>query len=296
MGWWVLSLCLVQIPVALMQWPRALAAYDADLVQGTFEGMGPGHHVMGALAMIGGLYLLHSFRTVRWWVAWPLALMLFSLVVMSDSKQVILAFFVAYALLRGRTVRTPAAAVGLSGRLLLGVAVIYVVLTYAGKAGYFTSITLVLQGFLNKLAVFPLLANHFDSLAQWLFGLGPGHGVSRMGGWLIDHYWSVLEPLGGTRTGIGAEAWKASLPYSARSSVFALLYSWAGVFGEVGLAGFALYAALYWYTYRRLCVDDLSRLILLSVAVLGFLFEWLEEPNFMLFAFAVIAQKWLVRA
>ncbi len=296
MGWWLLSLSLVQIPVAFMQWPRAQRAFNADLVQGTFEGMGPGHHVMGALALTGGLYLLHSFRTVRWWIAWPLAGLLFCLVVMSDSKQIILAFFVAYALLRARSVRSPAAAVWLNVRLLLGVAAIWVVLWYAGKAQYFEHIPLVLYGFANKLAVLPLLARHTESAAQWIFGLGPGHGVSRLGGWLIETYWPLLEGLGGTRTEIAAEAWRVTGPYEHVSSVFALLFSWAGILGDVGLAGLGVYAALVWYTYRRLCVDDLARLILISVAILGFLFEWLEEPNFMLFVFAVIAQKWLARA
>jgi hypothetical protein len=294
LGWSILLLIVVQVPIALYQW-FFLAGGNPDRVQGTFTGMGAGHHVLGALALIGALWLLHSFPLRPRWLKWPLAAGLAPLVVLSDSKQPILAFLLAFIVLRAAKVRRVASAARLGGQTVLLLAGIYGALRWFGSHGYFHMIPTVVQGFANKLRVFPILVERFDSPANWVFGIGPGHGVSRMGGWLLDNYWNVLEPLGATRTDVAQIAWRASEPYAALSSFFAALISWAGIFGDVGLAGLGVYAALLWLTYERLCVDELSRLLLLATVLLGFFFEWLEAYNFMLFVVAVIAQRWLAR-
>lgn len=294
LGRWLLGLALIQIPVALTQVPHSLATGKPDLVQGTFAGMGPGHHVLGAMSMTAAIYVLQAFTVRRRWIAWVLAGLLFALVVLSGSKQVILAFLIAYILLRLPRLRGVADGLALAARVALLIAGIYLALRLLDAHDYFHEIPAVLAGVANKLLVFPLLAGHFDSVAQWILGVGPGHGVSRMGGWLLDWYWAWLEPLGATRTTINLEAWSLSEPYARRSSFFAALFSWAGIFGDIGLAGLATYSTLLWLIYRRLCAEDLSRLVILAVVVLGFVFDWLEEPNFMLYAMAVIAQRWMV--
>lgn len=208
LGRWLLALAVVQIPPC----PAVLPAVRPDRVQGTFPGMGTGHHVMGAIALTGALYLNRSFTPQPAWLGWVLSGLLLALPVLSDAKQVMLAF------------------------------------------------------------------------------LGPGHGVSRLGGWLLETYWSVLEPLGATRTGIAAEAWAANAREGPASSLFAPLFSWAGIFGDIGIAGLAAYGWLLWLVYRR-SADDFSRLLVLAVVALGFCFDWLEQYNFMLYALAVLAER-----
>ena len=289
MGWWLLSFAVIQIPVAIYQW--SLTPNKPDLVQGTFRGMGAGHHVMGAITTVAALYLLSGFAMARW-VRWGIAGLLFLLSVLSDSKQVMLTFVIAYVLVRVPNVKTGAAAAALAMRLALLVVLICVAIWAIEKDEYFYKVGFVLRASAGKFAIFSVLASHFDSAAQWVFGLGPGHGVSRLGGWLLERYWSVLEPLGATRTGIATVAWRDAHPFGLNSSFFAPLFSWAGIFGDVGLAGLGVYAALVGVTYRRFCRDEFSRLLVIAIVIFGFVFEWLEEYNFMLYAAAVIAQRW----
>jgi hypothetical protein len=221
--------------------------------------------------------------------------LLLAVVVLSDSKQPILAFFLAFIVLRATRVRTVAEAATLAGQAVLLVAAVYAALRCFGSYYYFHMIPTVARGFANKLSVFPILLDRFDSPLNWLFGIGPGHGVSRMGGWLIEHYWNVLEPLGGTRTDVAQLAWLASEPYGKMSSFFATLVSWTGIFGDIGLVGLFVYGTILWLTYRRLCFDDLSRVLLLGVVWLGAFFEWLEAYNFMIYMTAILAQRWLAQ-
>lgn len=289
---WLVALAVVQIPIAFAQWPRALAENNADLVQGTFTGMVAGHHILGGVAMVGALYVLAASGTRAVRMRWTLAAPLFAIVVISDTKQVMLAFLAGYVVLRALRVRNAAQASKFAiraGALVVG---IYVAQWLVGTQGYFYHAQTVLAGFAGKFVVFPILSGHFDSIWNWLFGVGPGHGVARLGGWLLEKYWHVLAPLGATRTGIPAQVWGASGPLGDRSSFFIPLFSWAGIFGDVGLGGILVYGALLWTTFRRFCVDDTCRVMVISIVCLGFMFEWLEEPNFMLYAMAVIAQRW----
>jgi hypothetical protein len=294
LGWSLLLLIVAQIPIALYQW-FFLAAGNPDRVQGTFTGMGAGHHVLGALSLITALSLLRDFTLRPRWLEWPLAALLLALVVLSDSKQPLLALFLAFVALRGSRVRSAAQAARLAGQTAMLLLAIYAAQRWFGSDRYFHMAGTVALGFANKFTVFPLLIERFETPMQWLTGIGPGHGVSRMGGWLLEHYWNVLEPLGATRTDVAEAAWRASQPYEKLSSFFATLTSWAGIFGDLGLAGLFVYARLVWLTYRRLCLDDLSRLILLGVVLLGLFFEWLEEYNFMLIVLSLLAQRWLAQ-
>jgi hypothetical protein len=250
------------------------AQYNLDRVQGTFIGMGAGHHVLGALALFGALWLVQSFALRPRWLKWPLAALLASLVVLSDSKQPILAVFLAFIVLRARKVRSAAHAVKLAGQVVLLLAGIYAVLRRFGTHGYFHEIPTVVQGFINKFTVFSILVENFHSWTNWIFGVGPGHGVSRMGGWLIDHYWDVLEPLGATRTDVAQQAWRASEPYLHRSS-----FSRAAQLGR-NLRRRRTGRSLVMRRFCGLRTDALRRrvfcLLLLATVFLGFFFEWLE--------------------
>lgn len=290
-GWWLLFFAVVQIPIAYAQWPEARAARNLDLVQGTFTGMVVGHHILGGLAMVGAVYLFRWPASLPIFVRWPLIALLFGVVVISDTKQVMLAFLVGYASLLALAVRSVAGASRVAVRLAVLVGAIYIAQWLVGTHSYFHQAANVGSAFFGKFVVFSILVDHFESVANWVIGVGPGHGVTRMGGWLLEKYWHLLEPLGATRTEIAAEAWRASGYFGERSSLFIPLFSWAGIFGDVGVAGVVVYGALLWIAWR-FCVDDTCRVIVLSIVCLGFLFEWLEEPNFMLYALAVIGQRW----
>lgn len=291
----LLFLGLAQVPFALAQTPIAIQYQDSDLVKGTFVGMVVGHHIAGSIALAGAAFVLSAFSVRPYWLQWLLALLLFLVTILSDSKQAIAAALaaaiLAWAVRAGRGSGRVAGAAGLTvaiGAVLVIFAVLY-------PQAYFFHLGYVWLGLVGKLAVVPLLASHFESAWQWLLGVGPGHGVSRLGGWLLERYWTVLGSLGATRGEIATLAWGISGRYGHVSSIFSPLFSWAGVFGEIGLAGLLAYLLMLLHIFRRFCVDELSRGLLLALLPLGLLFEWLEEPHLTLYLMAVIAQRWLAQ-
>lgn len=292
-GGWVLLFALAQIPIGLLQWPHAIALHDSDYVQGSFRGMGTGHHVLGAISMTAALYVLRSFPESRvWWRATLAALLLF-LVVASDSKQVVLAFGLGYVVFELCQIRSWKAASYLAARVILLTGVTYLAFHLFDPHLYVQDAHTIVHNFTRKFEVFPLITARIHSLAGWIFGLGPGHTVSRMGGWLIDHYWNLLAPLGATRTELHDEVMNLPWLTNKTSSFFLPMFSWAGIFGDVGVAGILVYGGLLWVTYFHVCADGLSRFLVVVIVVLGFVFDWLEEYNFMLYVAAVIGQRWL---
>ena len=295
-GAWVLGFALAQIPIGLLQWPRAIVLHDPDYVQGSFRGMGPGAHVLGAISMTAAFYVVRSFPEWRaWWKA-LLAVLLFFLVVASDSKQIVLGFCVCYLVFELCNIGTWKTAARLAARVALLIAGTYLAFRLFDPRLFVQAAPTIVRDFARKFEVFPLITARFDSLAGWIFGLGPGHTVSRMGGWLIDHYWNLLQPLGATRTDLHNQI--MNLPWVTRrtSSFFLPMFSWAGIFGDIGVAGILAYSGLLCVTYFRICVDRLSRFLVVLIVVLGFVFDWLEEYNFMLYVAAVIGQRWLAGA
>ncbi|NJM77903.1 MAG: hypothetical protein HC852_21680, partial [Acaryochloridaceae cyanobacterium RU_4_10] len=49
-----------------------------------------------------------------------------------------------------------------------------------------------------KFAAFRIVPKYFPTSLSWWFGLGPGHTVGRLGGWMLENYWELLSPLGAT--------------------------------------------------------------------------------------------------
>lgn len=289
----VLFFALAQIPIALFQWPQAIALKNPDYVQGSFRGMGAGAHVLGAISMAAAFYILWAFPRRRLWLRASLAAALFGLVAASDSKQVILAFAVGYVLVELRKIGSWRAAARLGAQVLLFSGATYLVFRWFDPRLYLQEVASVLRDFARKFEVFTLITDRFDAPAGWIFGLGPGHTVSRMGGWLIDEYWHLLEPLGATRTDLHEQAMHLPWMVSRISSLYQPMFSWAGIFGDLGLAGIAVYGGLLCAIYARIGADRVARLLLIVVVLLGFIFDWLEEYNFMLFIAAVIGQRWL---
>ena len=79
------------------------------------------------------------------------------------------------------------------------------------------------------------------------------------------------------------------------SSVWSLFFTWAGVWGDLGLAGLAAYLSLWWFVWRRICVDALAKFLLLTMFFLGGLFTWMEEPAYVLFVVSLVGLRYQER-
>ncbi len=103
-GLWVLALGVAFLQLPLTIWQKlTVGALDPDFVQGTFIGLGAGHHVVGGVALLGtlvctarGLSSAATMDRLLWLAA---GAMLFIIPVLSDAKQNIAAFLPVLGLL-----------------------------------------------------------------------------------------------------------------------------------------------------------------------------------------------------
>jgi hypothetical protein len=296
LGKWLLFFGLVQIPFALYQYivkpASSIGHTGPDAIKGTLLGMGAGHHVMGAIAIICAIYLLYSSHIKPFWLKYALAILLLVLPIISDAKQTIFAFLISYGLLGITKIKNPKRVLKYALIMCLFIALIFIVGKRLYPTAYFWEKDIMVRGLTQKFIVFPIINSQHYSPSGWLLGAGPGHTVGRLG-FMLPKYWEVLEPFGATKSPITAMAWQQADWTAGVSSVFLPLFSWAGVLGDIGIIGFLVYIYLFWFVYRKFCKDDVSKILLISIFVFGWVFEWMEEPNFMLYTIAIIGQRWL---
>ena len=225
-----------------------------------------------------------------------------SVPIISGARQVILVFGLSLAVLSLLSIRQ---AVSLKFRQLVQRARFVVLpLIAVSLVSYFTisqrTIDRVLRdaeaGIELKFSVFTIIRSYHDSFANVILGLGPGHTISRLG-WMFPVYKDFMTGLGGTYTLIPAailfEDYRNYLsnPITG-SSLFSLSFSWAGIWGDLGIIGVAVYLFTWIFIWRRFCVDQLSKFFVLNVLFFGIVFAWLEEPAYVGFISILIGIRW----
>ncbi len=283
------GIALIQVPFAFWQ---ALALGLGDPVQGTLVGQGAGAHVIGAidlmamLVLMAFLYSTHKFQRLLMLLA---AMVLFSVPVLADAKQAIVAFaFGVLVLLWGYG--------GLNSRDLTVGALAAVFLVAAGylyqPLRMAVDLDLILEGIGGKILSYKIIVEKMiDFPPTLILGLGPGHSVSRValaasegyvkslpGGWLNLSLSPVTANI--LQTTAGFYLFAASSAWSGVSSLL-------GLFGDFGLLGLALYGWLLWTVWRGFRHTHspwayAGRAVLVMGVVLGAMFSWLETPEFAL--------------
>jgi hypothetical protein len=271
-----------------------------DNIKGVFIGQGAGHVLGGSVSMTFAVYYLVSVKTKPLWLRILLLLVILNHVIISDTKQVLLSFVVAYILLYLTNIKNPVKAL----TYLIAGAIFLIIFFWAiYNIPYLSAYTTWLRPELYgpdgeatklKFAVFRIVPQYFQSPLNWLLGLGPGHTVGRLGGWMLDLYWDLLSPLGATKSAASGAVWRAVADswLGNQSSMFSPLFSWAGVWGDLGLLGLAAYFYLGYLVWRYIALGNLSRYLMLTVFAFGCVLSQLEEPGYMLFVAALIGLQW----
>ena len=296
---WKLALAipLIQFPLALWQ---VLTLGWADNVQGSFVGMGAGHHVAGGVALVGTLICVAkglSADALRGKLAWLLGgVLLFTVPVLSDAKQNIAAFIPASILLmfmfrirwKGLVLALP----------ILALAVL-VAFSYYKPLQVITQFSTISRGMSAKEQGFSIIASRLsDNPGGWLFGLGPGNSISRVALMGMDRYVKRDSPV--ALLGLGAapttrEIWAmGSLSWLfTGSSVWSGISSWLGLLGDLGLVGLGLYLWMSWRICQNLMKSRrwevaAAKAVLVMAGILGIMYSWLEEPGFTLLTALVV--------
>jgi len=309
---WLIGFAAFNLVLALAQsvlipagiYPRR-GGTIADNIAGVFaSGAGSaGNYVSCTVSIYFSAYALMFMKAAPLWLRIGGFLGAIYQTQVSDSKQVFLALMLGLVIVLMMRMRDPL-------KLL-----IYIIVTVVGGYGLLWVILNVDAEFLapyrnwvnraeiygpegeatlTKLAAFRLIPPYFDSFLNWLFGLGPGHTVTRLGGWMLPKYAAMLKPVGATVHPVSGEVFQVVKDgwIAQESTIFFPMFTWAGLWGDFGLAGLSSYVYLGYMTMKRICVDDLGRFMMMSTAVLGFILTQMEEPGHTLTIAMILGLRW----
>ncbi len=309
---WLFGFALFNLLLALAQsillpigiYPKPQGGTIQDNIVGVFGGGGgnAGNYISCTISLYFALYSFNVFKTVPLWVKIAGLLATVYQVQVSDSKQVFLAFvggWLFLVLAKSKDLR----------KLLL-----YLIPLTLIVAVFFWAVKNLDIEFLSpyknwierdiwgldgeasqiKFAAFRFIPPYYKTPLNWLLGLGPGHSASRLGGWVLRDYAPMLTPLGATIHPVTADIWKAiySNYLPQQSTVYFPLFTWAGIWGDLGFAGLGAYLYLCSIVWRRICADDFSKFLLLSTAVFGLILTQMEEPGHMLTVACLLGLQW----
>jgi hypothetical protein len=303
---WIVGFMLIHIFLALAQSmllnigaiPLRNELTLADNVQGVFYISNGGHVVSATISILFSLYYLISAKSVYLWMRVGVAFAAFLQMLLADAKQVIVVGAIAWGILiviRIKDIKVTlqyAIAAGIFGYALLWC--IQNVEFFSAFNAWARPELYGPQGdaTLLKTLPFQLLPKFYESPLNWLLGLGPGHTIGRLGGWMIRDYWNLLGPLGATLHPVSEMVWDVWHGHYLGSSFFSPFWGWAGIWGDLGILGLLAYLYLWVIVWVQFCQDDFSKFVVLNVVLNGFIFTLMEEPGFMLTATILIGLHW----
>jgi hypothetical protein len=267
---------------------------------GVFFVSGAGNYVSASVSFAFAIYFLISEKTCALWIRITVILAAFWQVLYSDSKQLVLAYLVSWILL----ILFTSTDIKKSFSLLIGIVVICSVFYWCVQnVKGFESFTAWArpelygpdgEAWYAKFYSIRVIMSKFQSPFDWLFGLGPGHTVSRLGAWFLQDYWSILEPLGATTSYIGPESRQFVKDFwlTLASSLFSPIFAWAGIWGDLGILGLSSYLFLAHLVWQHFGINNSLKITLLCILVLGFIFTQLEEPGYMLSISMMLGLAW----
>ncbi|TVP62269.1 MAG: hypothetical protein EA343_11700 [Nodularia sp. (in: Bacteria)] len=307
---WLIWSALINFVLATIQKPLIDAGklyangFDGtDGCGGVFFVSGAGNSASASVSVAFALYFFTNEKNFPLWSRILAIIAAFWQILFSDSKQLLLAYIIAWGLL----IIVHSKDIGKTIKLLGAIAIFgYGFYWCAYNVEAFIAFTAWARpelfgpdgvAWYTKFYSVRAIASSYESSLNWLFGLGPGHTVSRLGAWFLKDYWSILGPLGATTTSIGQEAtdFVSSFWVAYSSSLFSPTFGWAGIWGDLGLLGLGGYLFLCYLAWQNFGLDDSLKITLLTVIVHGFMFTQMEEPGFMLFIAFLLGLPWQQR-
>jgi len=272
---------------------------DGDAIKGLFLNQGAGHVVGGSVSASLAPYFFFSARNQPLWVRLLVVFATLLHIVIADTKQVLLVAIISFIILSLSKVQEPLKVIFYLMSILAFIGFFYWAISNIeflqfyntwnrpelyGPDGEVTKM---------KLLGIQVIIQKFHSPLNWLLGLGPGHTVSRLGGWMLKDFSQLLDPLGATHSDVfdsimanAGESWLAA----QGSTMFSPFWGWVALWGDIGWLGFAAYlyvCALVWIYLA----DDLSKFLMINVFTHGVIFTQMEEPGYMLFIAALIGLR-----
>ncbi len=304
---WFMGSVLINFVLAALQKPLidanklyADGFNGTDGCGGVFFVSGAGNYVSASISIAFAIYFVVNGKDFPLWVRITALLAALWQLLFSDSKQLVFAYLLAWILLTVFNFQD----VGKTIKLLLGIAITGMIFFWCiQNLEEFRAFTAWARpelygengdAWFTKFYSVKAILTEFDSWGNWLFGLGPGHGVSRLGAWFMQDYQWILAPLGATTTSVGIDLrefidnfWLAQ-----GSSLFSPIFGWAGIWGDLGLVGLSAYLFLAYLIWQHFGLDNSLKITLLATLILGFIFTQIEEPGYMLSISLMLGLAW----
>jgi hypothetical protein len=273
---------------------------NPDDVKGVFIEGGAGHVLGTSVSLSFGAYYFMSAKNVPLWIRAGVVLATLVHMNMADAKQVMMFFMVAGVLLLlfklGDIVKAIAYVIC---TVILFYAFYWATQNIPALDAFNTWIRPEIYGpegeaTLLKTATFRIVPTFYHSPLNHLLGLGPGHTVGRLGGWMLEKYSDLLKPLGATTHPASTAVWQAVTAswLGDQSSLFSPLFGWAAIWGDLGWLGLISFIYIWVVVWRRLCFDDFSKFLALTPLVSGLIFSQMEESGYMIYVVAIIGIRW----
>lgn len=272
----------------------------SDNIKGVFIAQGAGHVIGASVALTFAVFYFTTAKTVPIWFRAMVVLATVWHLLLADAKQVLLSFLVGGLLLlltklknAGETLRY------MSAMMAIAIVILWCIQNVPAFHAFNTWIRPEIYGPEGeatklKLATIKIVPSYYHSFLNPWLGLGPGHTVGRLGGWMLREYHDLLAPLGSTVHPASSAVWKATSEswLGNQSSLFSPLFGWAGIWGDLGFLGLGAYLYLWFLVWRYVCVDDFSKFLVMCVFAFGLVFSQMEEPGYMLFVVSLIGLRW----
>ena len=268
-----------------------------DDVQGLFVNLGAGHHVAGFVATLTATYVFFLTKLNNY-IKFTIILILVSVNILSDAKQVVLSFVIALSIFYLiKFFKTKNITYILKILFNTGLMIILIYILYSINKVYFSpyfskNIDEIKEGLNLKFSIFELFRYYHYSYLNNFFGLGPGQTTSRLALMIPDYQnflffnFSINE--------LTNKIWifqqsNYITATSTGSSLFAPFFFWGGIYGDIGSVGVLIYLFLWQQILKLNEYDEYSIFLVILVLLKGIVFNWPEEPPFILFIVSLLA-------
>lgn len=281
-------------------WQLHLRSGLADNIKGVFIDGGAGHVVGASVSLTFGMYYFHVAKHQPLWLRGLLALLCFWHMVIADAKQVLLVFGVSALLWFFSQIKDPLNLLKyVVGSSFLAAAFWWCMVNVPAFDAFNTWLRSDIYGpdgeaTALKTVTFRIVSEYFQSPFHGLVGLGPGHTVGRLGGWMLGKYQGWLQPFGATVHDASREVWAAvgASWLGDQSSMFSPLFGWAGLWGDLGWLGLISFGGIWWVVWQHIAITPLARFFLINPLVFGLVFSQMEEPGYMAYLSVIFALLW----
>ena len=268
-----------------------------DDVQGLFINLGAGHHVAGFVATLTATYVFFLTKLNNY-IKFTIILILVSVNILSDAKQVVLSFVIAlFIFYLIKFFKTKNITYILKILFNTGLMIILIYILYSINKVYFSpyfskNIDEIKEGLDLKFSIFELFKYYHYSYLNNFFGLGPGQTTSRLALMIPDYQdflffnFSINEL---TNIIWIFQQSNYTTATSTGSSLFAPFFFWGGIYGDIGSLGVLIYLILWQQILKLNEYDEYSIFLVILVLLKGIVFNWPEEPPFILLIVSLLA-------